>query len=341
LLYLHAVRGNIVSVFPGLTRGQTDAPPLLLDVTLRDGGYVNGHSWTTNDALSVVQTMEAANIPFTEVGYLRTPSGNPMNPSARCEPDYLRALAAPLTDTRLAVMVRPGEVSAERIAGLKGLGVGMVRILAKVHDIRSTAPYIEAALAEGLTVAVNLTHASKFSPDEIGAAAAGSAEAGAGIVYLADSNGSLFPDEVAARVAAAVEAVGAGIQQAVIGFHPHDNLGLAFANTCAALAAGARAIDASMAGIGKGGGNLRLELIAAHLAVRFGAGYLLDPLILDRSATAARLRMLADGAENSLVSGLLDVSLDQSQKFREQVARDGYDNVLRNGRKNQPVKTNP
>jgi 4-hydroxy 2-oxovalerate aldolase len=314
--------------------GRTAEPPILLDVTLRDGGYVNGHSWTTGEAISVVRTMEAAQIPFVEVGYLREPSGESLNPSMRCEPPYLLALAAEVERTRLVVMVRPAETPKKLIAGLRGQGVGMVRVLAAALDVGSAASYVEAAQAEGLSAAVNLTHASRFGPDEIAAAAAQAARAGAEFVYLADSNGSLFPEEVTARVAAAAEevrAAGAPDGSVAIGFHAHDNLGLAFANTCAALRAGVGAVDASLGGIGKGGGNLRLELIAGHLAFHGAAGYLLDPLVSDRTTSAAKLKMLADGPSNALVTGLLDVSLDQYRQFQEQAARHGYDQLLRYG----------
>lgn len=315
-----------------LTGDAAGRSPILLDVTLRDGGYVNGHSWTAWEAACVVRTMAAAHIPLVEVGYLREPSGLSRNPSTRCEPAYLEALAAEAGDTRLAVMIRPGEAPKELIRGLGGRGVGLVRVLAAALDVASAAPYLEAARAQGLPAAVNLTHASRFGPERIAAAVAEAARAGAAIAYLADSNGSMFPEEVAQRVAAAAEAAaGAGDGPFTVGFHAHDNLGLAFANTCAALQAGAGAVDASLGGIGKGGGNLRLELIAGHLALRHGAGYRLDPLVRERTVAAAKLRMLADGGSNSLVTGLLDLNHDQSAEFLEQAARRGYDQVLRYG----------
>lgn len=305
--------------------------PLLLDVTIRDGGYVNGHNWTIAEASSVVRAMEAARVPVVEVGYLRAPTGDRLNPAARCEPHYLETLAAQVRDTRLVVMVRPGETTPESLKGLASSGVGMARFLAARLDVESVLPYLEAARAEGLVTAVNLTHASRYTPGELAAAVRRAADAGAGIVYLADSNGSLYPDGVAERVGAAVEAARPDDGGPVVGFHPHDNLGLAFANTCAALQHGAGAVDASLGGIGKGGGNLRLELIAAHLTVHAGADYAIDPLVEDQSTLSTKLRMLADTSARNLMSGLLDVSLDQSQSFQEQAARHGYDALLRGG----------
>lgn len=320
---------------PPLGRPPLDRPPMLLDVTLRDGGYVNHHEWTLQEAVSVVRTMEAARIPFVEVGYLRPALGVSLHPSKRCEAAYLETLAAQVQDTRLAVMARPGESGPRLVRGLAAQGVGMLRVLAPALDVDSAAPLISAGLEEGLPVAVNLTHVSRFAPEQLAAAARQARRAGAAYVYLADSNGSLYPEAVAARIEAVVQAVAGGSgpdgAAATVGFHAHDNLGLAFANTRAAMAAGAGAVDGSLRGIGKGGGNLPIELIAGHLAVQAGAGFRLDPLVADRVAAGARLRMLVESPSTSLITGLLDLSLDQNGVFQEQAARHGYDLLLRHG----------
>ncbi|MFG2525292.1 hypothetical protein [Streptomyces sp. NPDC048527] len=299
--------------------------PLLLDVTIRDGGYVNGHEWTVPQARSVVRTVAAAGVPFVEVGYLREAASGPLTPSARCEPDYLEALAAVAGATGLAVMVRPGEVSPRAVKGLADIGVRMVRVLAGRLGVDAAVPFVEAAAEEGLLPVVNLTHASTHSAARLAGAVARAARVGARIVYLADSNGSLYPHETAERVRAAVEAAA----DATVGFHPHDNLGLAFANTVAALGAGARAVDASIGGIGKGGGNLRLELIAAHLVRHAGADLRLDPLMDEQVTAPVRMKMILDAGAGAMMTGMLDVSLEQSRGFREQAAVRGYDALLR------------
>ena len=308
-------------------RSALSGTPFLLDVTIRDGGYVNGHEWTVGQAQSVVRTVAAAGVPFIEVGYLRQAVGGPLTPSARCEPDYLEALAPVAGSTGLAVMVRPGEVLPEAVKGLAGAGVRMVRVLAARLDVAAAVPFVEAAAEEGLLPVVNLTHASTHSAARLAEAVARAVRAGARIVYLADSNGSLYPHGTAERVRAAVEAA----EGAAVGFHPHDNLGLAFANTTAALEAGARAVDASIGGIGKGGGNLRLELIAAHLVRHAGADLRLDPLMHEQVTAPVRIKMLLDAGAGAMMTGMLDVSLEQSRGFREQAAERGYDALLRAG----------
>ncbi|MBP2705463.1 hypothetical protein JOL79_16755 [Microbispora sp. RL4-1S] len=300
--------------------------PLILDVTLRDGGYVNKHSWTLAEAVSIVRAVDAARVPYVEVGYLGAANGGRLAPSSRCEPDYLGALRAEVAHTRLAVMVRPPQVSPERIVDLREHGVEMLRIVVPGGDVTGVRHYFEAAREAGLAVVANLTHISRVRPEELAERARLCAEAGAELVYLADSNGSLYPSDVKERV----EKTAAGCP-VPLGFHPHNNLGLAFINSCVAVDAGVSAVDASIGGIGKGGGNLPLELVVGHYVRQAGADYRVEPLLQERSTYSARLRMLSDGTSHSLVAGLLDVSLDQAGALEEQAALNGYDAVLRSG----------
>ncbi|MEU4746019.1 hypothetical protein AB0G02_36935 [Actinosynnema sp. NPDC023658] len=299
-----------------------DLSPILLDVTLRDGGYFNDHSWTTYEAESIVRAVGAAGIPYAEIGYLRG-THHPQRPTASCPPAYLDALATVTGRPDLAVMVRPGEVPVERLAELPDRGVAMVRVLVMGGSVEAAEPYVAAARAAGLDVAMNLTRVSERDPEGIAVAVKACANAGAQIIYLADSNGSLDPDSVSERVGAAVSA-----SPVPVGFHAHDNLGLAFINATTALAAGATALDASIAGIGKGGGNLRLEVIVAHLIVRHGARLRLDPIAADRTTLATQLRMIADGGSKTVVTGLLDVNMDGTAHFSDMVAAEGLDATI-------------
>ncbi|MER5262110.1 hypothetical protein ABTZ99_08525 [Actinosynnema sp. NPDC002837] len=299
-----------------------NSTPILLDVTLRDGGYFNDHGWTTREAESIVRAVGAAGVPYAEIGYLRQ-AHDPGRPTASCPPAYLDALAAVAGRPELVVMVRPGEAPLERIAELPDRGVAMVRVLVTGGSVEAAEPYVAAARAAGLDVAMNLTRVSERDPQRLAVAVEDCANAGAQVVYLADSNGSLEPGSVAERVGAAV-----GASPVPVGFHAHDNLGLAFVNTTTAMAAGATAVDASIAGIGKGGGNLRLEVIVAHLIVRHGAELRLDPIAADRTTLATQLRMIADGGSKTVVSGLLDVNLDGAAHFSDLVAAHGLDATI-------------
>jgi 4-hydroxy 2-oxovalerate aldolase len=132
--------------------------------------------------------------------------------------------------------------------------VELVRVATTADRVRRAAT-VGAVLADlGYRVSINVMRASLLAPADIRRAAL--ALAGADVVYLADSFGALTPTGAHARVAALREAFGGQV-----GFHAHDNLGLALANTLAAIDAGATMVDASVLGMGRGGGNLRTELL--------------------------------------------------------------------------------
>jgi 4-hydroxy 2-oxovalerate aldolase len=165
---------------------------------------------------------------------------------------------------------------------------------------------VAAAKAAGLRVAVNLVRVSESAPGQVRAAAATAQAIGADIVYLADSNGSMFPEAVSSLVRVVRSEV-----DVPLGFHAHDGLTLAFGNTLAALRSGVEHVDASAGGLGKGGGNLSLELLCGYLKHHHGRPVDIGPLLAaaDRASTACGL----DRGRIEwkwVASGLADVNID-------------------------------
>ena len=89
---------------------------------------------------------------------------------------------------------------------------------------------------------------------------------GAQAVYITDSAGAMLPDAVRQAVRAIKEAC----PHTAIGFHGHNNLGLAITNSLTAIDAGATYIDGTLRGMGAGAGNAPLELLAVLLAKIYG-----------------------------------------------------------------------
>jgi 4-hydroxy 2-oxovalerate aldolase len=183
--------------------------------------------------------------------------------------------------------------------------------------------HVEAARAAGMAVSLNIVRVSELPTSLLADCAHECGRSGASILYLADSNGSMWPDEVA-RVVRTVRAA----TDIPLGFHPHDNLRLAFVNSIAALSAGASAVDGSVFGIGKGGGNLPIELAAAHMAARGRMSLRIEPLVGLAPVVAAERAALEAGGHDALVTGLLDVNLDDMAGFHNARSRHGLDALL-------------
>ena len=284
------------------------APITLLDVTLRDGGYINDHRWTPAQAAALTTACARAGVGIVEAGYYRprlhSTSGR-AQPAACCPPAYLETLAEAAGDATVAVMVQPGDASAQQLADLARSGVRLVRLTSRVDAVAGVAGAVEAIHAAGMSVSVNLVRISEWDDAAVAAAAATATVLGADLVYLADSNGSLFPERTLRLFEVAREAT-----PVTLGLHAHDGLSLAFANALAAVAGGAAYLDASLGGMGKGGGNLALELISAYLHHRHGMPSTMAPLAraLEMLPAAPRDPRIHCGA---IAASLLDLNIDR------------------------------
>ncbi|PPK64843.1 hypothetical protein V5P93_006246 [Actinokineospora auranticolor] len=291
--------------------------PVLLDVTLRDGGYLNRHRWTRGQAHAVLAACAAARVDLCEVGYFRPrhhERGDTAAPVACCPPDYLAELRERHPGVRLVVMARPGDTVPSDYRALAAAGAHCLRLTTAPNHLDAVAAHVEAAKAVGLRVTLNLVRVSELTATDVTRTAAAAHRYGADVLYLADSNGSLFPEQVTELVALAAAHAG----DAGLGFHAHDGLSLAFINSLSAAAAGCRYLDASLGGVGKGGGNLSLELIAGYLRTRATARYATVPLA---RAVPAVLHACGDDVParfDAIASGLLDLNIDDLRVVREQ-----------------------
>lgn len=292
----------------------------LLDVTLRDGGYVNGHSWSRQQAAAVVSACTDAAINYCEVGYyrpMRHQEDGTDRPTACSPDDYLADLHERYPNVTLTVMAHARDVSTSDYRRLAECGVGMVRLPAQRATLPSLAPHVVAAKAAGLQVAINLIRVSEVPLPDVCEAADLVNGWEVDAFYLADSNGSLFPESVTQLVRAV-----AARTSLPLGFHAHDGLSLAFINSLNAAWAGCRYLDASLGGMGKGGGNLSLELIVGYLRARSLAAHAMTPLARAAAELLTPWRNgILDRCE-SMACGLLDLNMDAIRDHRDTGTRE-------------------
>jgi 4-hydroxy 2-oxovalerate aldolase len=287
----------------------------LVDVTLRDGGYVNQHLWTRSDAAAIVSAVAMARIPLCEIGYFRPrrhESDGARQAAACCPPDYVAELRAREPGLTLVAMVHTQDVTLADYELLHASGVSMVRYPARLDVFPQLPAHIEAARAAGLRVTVNLIRASEVTAADVADSARLARDCGAEAFYLADSNGSLFPDDVATLVGAAAAAA-----RIELGFHAHDGLSLAFVNSLTAMRAGCTYLDASLAGMGKGGGNLPLELIVGYLRSRKVSPFVMTPLVQTAETVLKPWKNGVAARCESIASSLLNMNIDNIAEYRD------------------------
>lgn len=236
--------------------------PHILDTTLRDGSYAIDFQFTAQDTALISSCLEYAGIRWIEIGHglglgaARAGKGD----QAATDEAYLKAAASALSTAKFGPFFIPGIGTKEDIDLAASCGAHFIRIGTNVNEAEQATSYIEYAKEKGLIVFANLMKSYAVTPDEFAKQAHISEVAGADYVYLVDSAGGMLPDDVSDYLEAAQSKC-----TIPLGFHGHNNLSMAVANSLQALTSGATMIDASLQGMGRSEGNAITEILASIL----------------------------------------------------------------------------
>lgn len=226
--------------------------PFLLDVTLRDGGYLNDWNFKLKHIETAVKSAGKMGADIIEVGYLDDKPGLPL--AASCPPKLLKFVKKLKFNSLIAAMVRPSVEKPGSVLQKRKEFIDLVRIpvdLRNTHFANNLSSY---CIHHNIPFTFNLTSVSCYSLTEIQDAVE-SLNSDASAIYIADSRGALIPEEVK-NIVDTIKRKWNGL----VGYHAHNNLGLALKNTEEALRSGCDMIDGSLSGIGLGGRNLDLKL---------------------------------------------------------------------------------
>ncbi|RMX03921.1 4-hydroxy-2-oxovalerate aldolase [Legionella jordanis] len=247
----------------------------MLDVSLRDGGYRTNFHFKNAQLKQILSSLDESGIEYIEIGYRNgLLLNNDLGRAGLCHKDYLNDCASWIKRAKMVVMLYPGNVQFEDLQELKQHRVDMIRICIAKNQMPEAGELAHMARQLDFKISFNLTGMSQYQKNELDAMIEKALQYKPDIIYLADSNGSMLPEKVDSIYQSLNR------QYSVpFGFHAHDNLGLAQANAISAINAGVEFIDASLAGMGKGIGNLKTEFFAAYLQAVKLKQYDLDALL--------------------------------------------------------------
>ncbi|OJF14957.1 4-hydroxy-2-oxovalerate aldolase [Couchioplanes caeruleus] len=295
------------------------------DPTLRDGQHAVKHQLGADALRRYAEAADTARIPVVEVGH-----GNGLGASsfqvgsaAVSDDEMLSTVRESLRHSRMGVFMLPGWGTCGDLRKAIDHGADVVRI--GVHATESSLAerhlgFLREAGAEAHCVLM-MSHMA--SPAELAEHAAQAVGFGAQGVGIMDSAGHFLSSDVTARISAMVDAVGT----VPVIFHGHNNLGMAVANSVAAVDAGASIIDGCARGFGAGAGNTQLEVLVPVLE-RHGYATGIDLYaLLDAADLAERELMPAPPvtASMSIVSGLAGVFSGFKHRVVELSALAGVD----------------
>ena len=245
----------------------------LLDVTLRDGGFTIDFDWPARLPREALGYLAKSGIDKVEVGYI---GGIPEAHGVRCgahanlTPQTLGELHSSCDEAiDLVAMVHPGAYRGPcNFTSFRSAGLSWIRFVFHPSWEDSLGQLVSDAKDAGLFICINIALASTYHLTELINLCKNVSALEPDVIYIADTCSAMLPSEVATVIRAARQTTSCRI-----GFHAHDFLSLAFANSIAAVEEGATFVDASLTGLGRGAGNLRTELWAAYCTARMGAGY--------------------------------------------------------------------
>ncbi len=266
----------------------------LIDTTLRDGSHAVAHRFTPENAGAIAAALAGAGCTKIECGHGDGLAGSSIQYgfSLHSEGEIFRAVAQNAAGARVGTLLIPGIGTIRELDAAHEAGVTAVRVATHVTEADTGAEHIRHAKGAGMEAFGFLMMSHMSGPEEILAEAQKFESYGADAVYLADSAGAMLPDDAARRVSLLAEKLGIPV-----GFHAHNNLGLAIGNSLAAARAGASYLDCTLRGLGAGAGNAPHEVLAAAL---HKMGY----------ETGEDLYRLMDAAE-ALVAPLANVQIDK------------------------------
>lgn len=234
----------------------------IVDVTLRDGSHSMKHAFTKEQVIETAKGLDAAGVNYFEVSHGDGLGGSSLQYglSAVNELELIEAAAAECKNAQISVLLLPGIGTKDDLQEAIKVGAKMVRVATHVTEADVAKQHIELGREFGLKTVGFLMMAHMAPIEKLVEQAKLFESYGAEVVYVTDSAGALLPHEVTERVTALKEAL-----DCEIGFHAHNNLSMAMANTAAAVKAGATYIDGSLRALGAGSGNTQTEVMVAVL----------------------------------------------------------------------------
>jgi len=244
----------------------------IFDTTLRDGEQSPGATMTMEEKLRIARMLEKLGVDVIEAGFAAASPG---------EVESIRRIANEIRGCEIASLCRTRHADiraawdALRDAAKPRLHTFIATSkLHMEHKLKMSEKEVLEEIRRGVGACRELTQNVEFSAEDatrsdlgfLKEACAAAIEAGASVLNLPDTVGYTMPDEYKTIVQAVLEVING--RDVIISTHCHNDLGLAVANSLAAISAGARQVECCINGIGERAGNAALEEVVMALRVR-------------------------------------------------------------------------
>lgn len=253
----------------------------LLDCTLRDGGYVNDWKFGHDNLMSVFECLVDSNVDIIEVGFLD--DRRPFDRDRSIMPDTASAEkiygGLDRKNAMVVGMIDYGTCALENIQPCEESILDGIRVIFKKHLMHPAMEFCRQLKLLGYKVYSQLVSVTSYTDEELLELIGLVNDVKPYAVSMVDTYGLLYPADLLHIYDILDEKVDINV---TIGFHGHNNLQLAYANSLTFIEKKRKhdiIVDGTLYGMGKNAGNTPLELIAMRLNDKFGGGYRVSPML--------------------------------------------------------------
>lgn len=231
---------------------------IITDSSLRDGNHSVKHTISLDSIARYCQFADRAGVPIVEVGHGNGLAASSLlvGKSVNTDEEMLTVARKNLKNSKLGIHMIPGLATLEHTKRAIELGVDVVRVATHCTEATLSKSHIEALAKANVEVFGVLMMSALITPQELLEQAKIMEGYGARAIIIMDSTGTYLPFDVQQRISLLKSNL-----KIPVGFHAHNNLGCAVANSLTAVEYGADYIDGCIRGFGAGAGNAPLELL--------------------------------------------------------------------------------
>lgn len=234
----------------------------ILETTLRDGSYEVNFSFTSADTSIICKELEEAGFEYIEIGHGVGLNANSekYGHTAQSDEEYMVAAESVLKKAKYGMFCIPGIARLKDIDLAAKHHMGFIRIGTNVTEVHLAEDFIKEAKEHGMFVTANFMKSYALPPDEFAQKVKLAEKYGADMVYIVDSAGGMFTHNLREYYKAIRK-----VSDITLGFHGHDNLGMAISNSIEAIKLGYFFVDSSLQGLGRSAGNAATEILVLAL----------------------------------------------------------------------------
>ena len=235
----------------------------LLDCTLRDGGYYTNWDFDKDLVKTYCKSMESLPIDYVEVGYRSIPLEGYLGEYFYCPDFVMKELKEMMPSKKLVIILNEKDIRVSHVSELLKPCkeyISMVRIAIDPANFKRAIELAKAVKVMGFEVAFNVMYMSEWKKDNLFLNLLNGLDDTIDYFYMVDSFGGVFQEDVEEIIDLVKSKTNINL-----GFHGHNNLEMALANTITAMSKGCEIVDATITGMGRGAGNLKTELLLTYL----------------------------------------------------------------------------